>query len=213
MTMARAQAARMAARHTIFHNGALADQICCWASIGENVGSGPSVASVAAAFLASPEHRANILSRHFTQVAVGTAKGSDGRLYVDEVFRQPDSSQAGTAPATPGPTTTAVPSRRPAPTTTATSAAATTPAAQRSATSSARPRPTAPMKAASTASSTAPPARSSGQRPDRSLRRTPLPGAAQRLASTAERSAVASRASDPLARSMLWWHAMRGLTG
>src|SRR5205807_5031919 len=41
------------------------------------------------AFMNSAAHRDNILSTSYTQIGVGTARGSDGQLYVDELFRQP----------------------------------------------------------------------------------------------------------------------------
>lgn len=89
---ARRWARWMAAHHTLAHNPALGSNVCCWRDLGENVGRGPSEPALNRAFMASREHRANILSRTFTQVGVGTARGSDGRLYVDELFRRPDSS-------------------------------------------------------------------------------------------------------------------------
>jgi hypothetical protein len=53
--------------------------------------------------MASARHRANILSRSFTQIGIGTARGSDGRLYVDEVFRQPRSGSTTAAAGAAGP--------------------------------------------------------------------------------------------------------------
>lgn len=105
--LARRQAARMAAAGALAHNPALASQVCCWTDLGENVGRGTSVDQVQSAFLASPEHRANILSARYTQIGVGTARGGDGRLYVDEVFRRPTGSVVA-APAPPPPATTPV---------------------------------------------------------------------------------------------------------
>jgi uncharacterized protein YkwD len=62
--------------------------ICCWRSIGENVGYGPSVYAVNYAFMHSPEHRANILHRGWHGVGVGVYR-SGGRIWVTEIFRQP----------------------------------------------------------------------------------------------------------------------------
>jgi uncharacterized protein YkwD len=98
-SIARQHAARMAASRAIFHNQSLTSQVCCWTDLGENVGAGSTVDAIHQAFMASPEHRANILSSRYTQIGVGTARGSDGRLYVDEVFRRPD----GTGPVTAAP--------------------------------------------------------------------------------------------------------------
>jgi hypothetical protein len=87
--VARRQAGRMAAAHTIYHNGNLGNEVSNWRSIGENVGMGGSVSAIHNAFMNSSEHRSNILSTSFTEVGIGTARGSDGQLYVSEVFRRP----------------------------------------------------------------------------------------------------------------------------
>lgn len=87
--LARRWAAHMAAHRQLAHNPSFASQVCCWTQVGENVGVGRTVSSIQRAFMASSSHRANILSSSFTQVGIGTARGSDGRLYVDELFRRP----------------------------------------------------------------------------------------------------------------------------
>lgn len=87
--VARRWAAHMAAHRQLAHNPSYSSQVCCWTSIGENVGEGRTVSSIQHAFMGSAPHRANILSSSFTQIGVGTARGSDGQLYVDEVFRRP----------------------------------------------------------------------------------------------------------------------------
>ena len=79
----------MAAHHTLRHNPYLESQVHDWSELGENVGAGPGEDAIHRAFMDSAPHRDNILSRSFTQVGVGTARGSDGKLYVDEVFRRP----------------------------------------------------------------------------------------------------------------------------
>jgi hypothetical protein len=84
----------MAATRTLAHNPNATSDVCCWSSMGENVGVGSSVSQVQSAFMNSSPHRANILSSTYTQVGIGTARGSDGRLYVDEVFRRPTSAGA-----------------------------------------------------------------------------------------------------------------------
>ena len=89
-------AARMAADRTLEHNPSMGSQVCCWTVLGENVGVGGSAAQIQRAFMASAEHRANILSGSFTEIGVGTARGSDGQLYVDELFRRP-SGASGTS--------------------------------------------------------------------------------------------------------------------
>jgi hypothetical protein len=52
------------------------------------------VSQIQQAFMGSSPHRANILSGTYTQVGIGTARGSDGQLYVDEVFRLPSGASA-----------------------------------------------------------------------------------------------------------------------
>ena len=88
-SVARRWAAHMAAHHQLAHNPSFASEVCCWSELAENVGVGSSVSQIQRAFMASYEHRSNILSRSYTQVGIGTARGSDGRLYVDELFRRP----------------------------------------------------------------------------------------------------------------------------
>ena len=81
------QAVRMAARGVLFHNPHLADEVRGdWAWVGENVGYGPDVRTVHAAFMASPRHRANVLDRDFDELGTGVVR-SDGRVWVVHVFR------------------------------------------------------------------------------------------------------------------------------
>jgi hypothetical protein len=88
-TVARRQAARMAASRQLYHNPNLGSDVAGWQALGENVGRGGSVSSIQSAFMASAAHRDNILSSVFTEFGVGTAMGSDGLIYVSEVFRKP----------------------------------------------------------------------------------------------------------------------------
>ena len=86
--VARRWAARMAARNLLAHDPGLAGQVRGWHYLGENVGVGYSVASLAAAFWASPEHRSNILDRHYTEVGVAVVE-VDGKLWVAEEYERP----------------------------------------------------------------------------------------------------------------------------
>lgn len=102
---ARSWAAAMAVEGRIWHstlaNGIVAD----WKELGENVGMGPSVASLHAAFVASPSHYANLVRADFTHVGVGVVVNPDGTLFVAEEFMtlQPvDEAQAAT-PSAPAP--------------------------------------------------------------------------------------------------------------
>lgn len=86
--VARAQAQRMASSGTLYHNPNLATDVTEWTSVGENVGYGPSPQALNSALLASPGHRANMLSGTFTQVGVG-AVWSGGTLWMTQVYRRP----------------------------------------------------------------------------------------------------------------------------
>ena len=90
-TVAQHQAQRMAASRQIFHNPNLATEVTGWSTAGENVGVGHDANQIHEAFMASPRHRDNILSTVYTEVGMGSAVGIDGRLYVAEVFRLPES--------------------------------------------------------------------------------------------------------------------------
>jgi uncharacterized protein YkwD len=55
--------------------------------VGENIAVGYwSAADVCRAWMASHEHRSNILSRHYTMIGVGYAKAGDGRTYFVQDF-------------------------------------------------------------------------------------------------------------------------------
>ncbi len=92
------QAQNMAAAGVLFHTPDLGSGLCCWAMVGENVGEGPSEAVIQAAFMASPEHRANILRTAFGQIGVGYVIDKRGDLWVSEIFRRPTGSVAPAAP-------------------------------------------------------------------------------------------------------------------
>ena len=49
----------------------LTSDVTNWRWVGENVGYGPDVATVHAAFMNSPAHKANILDRDYTEVGIG----------------------------------------------------------------------------------------------------------------------------------------------
>jgi hypothetical protein len=91
-SVAQQHAAAMARNGSLYHNSSLGSDVCCWSSIGENIGEGQSESQVQNAFMNSSPHRANILSSAYTQIGVGTATDSHGTLWVDEVFRQPTGS-------------------------------------------------------------------------------------------------------------------------
>jgi hypothetical protein len=90
--VAQRHARAMANSQTLYHNSSLGSDVCCWRSIGENVGEGANESQIENAFMNSAPHRENILGSEYTQIGVGTATDSNGTLWVDEVFRQPTGS-------------------------------------------------------------------------------------------------------------------------
>jgi uncharacterized protein YkwD len=100
VTVARAQATRMADSGTLYHNPNLTTDVTNWRWVGENVGYGPDVQTVHVAFMNSDAHRANILDTDYTEVGVGVVERGD-RVWVAEVFRRPQTvttSSSGTSP-------------------------------------------------------------------------------------------------------------------
>jgi uncharacterized protein YkwD len=86
-TIAIRWSARMAAMEKIWHNRKLRNQVFGWWRLGENVGwAAGSVEYLHQAFLASPEHRRNILDPLFTSIGVAETVSADGRIFVVEDF-------------------------------------------------------------------------------------------------------------------------------
>ncbi len=85
--LARKHSVAMAAKGTIYHNSKLASWLSpyTWKVAGENVGMGGSLLSIHNAFMASPGHRANNLSKAYKKVGVGVVWKS-GRAYVTVIF-------------------------------------------------------------------------------------------------------------------------------
>lgn len=88
--LARAQSARMATQDRLHHNPNLAADLTAavpdWQRGGENVGVGGDVASLHAAFMASPAHRANVLG-NWRYMAVGVVRAG-AKTWVTELFVQ-----------------------------------------------------------------------------------------------------------------------------
>lgn len=55
-------------------------------SAGENLGMNGSVAAAERMLMNSPAHRANILSKDFSEVGIGVRAAADGSVYVVQVF-------------------------------------------------------------------------------------------------------------------------------
>jgi len=83
---AQAWAQRLAQAGALSHS-VLTDNVpACWRALGENVGYGPTVATIENAYMHSPHHRANILNASFTQAGVGVATSPQGQTYTVQVF-------------------------------------------------------------------------------------------------------------------------------
>ena len=81
---ARAMASR---RRGLWHTN-IAPRVRGWAWLGQNVGYGPTVASLQHAFLHSRGHRANMFYRHANRIGVGAWCDSRGTLWVAVNFMQ-----------------------------------------------------------------------------------------------------------------------------
>ena len=57
-----------------------------WYAAAENVGRGWSLEQVHRAFLNSPGHRENILTRRFTHIGTGVARAANGEIFVVQAF-------------------------------------------------------------------------------------------------------------------------------
>jgi uncharacterized protein YkwD len=186
---ARAQAGRMAASQTLAHTPNLPAVVCCWSTLGENVGEGPSASALQSAFMASPAHRANILSSSYTQVGIGVVVDSKGVLWVSEIFRRPSGAVANPAPA---------PAPKPAPVITHAPAKAPAAPTQRPAAKQAPVVPAQPTAAAN-------------NRASRDLSRLPLLAAQRLAAQLAATSGVTG--PDPVSRMLDFVAVNAGLAG
>jgi len=155
---ARTHSAEMMAAGDIYHTSPLSAVASGWEALAENVGAGPSVDSLHAAFMASSGHRRNILG-DYNYVGIGVSQSDSGQLWVTVIFMR--KGAPAPAPTTTTTTTTAAPAPapapEPAPTTTTTAApktttttAAPTPATKVTTTTVA-PAPVTPAVKASTA--------------------------------------------------------------
>ncbi len=86
---AQAWAAYMAATGCLCHSSLPAGVTVGWRKLGENIGRGPSVASIHGALVNSAPHYANMVDPSFHWIGVGVAYGSGG-MYVAEVFMDGD---------------------------------------------------------------------------------------------------------------------------
>ena len=76
----------MAQRGALFHNpNLISAMVGDWQWVGENVGYGPNVKKVQAAFMNSRTHRANILDPDYTRLGTATIRPGT-RVWVVQVY-------------------------------------------------------------------------------------------------------------------------------
>ena len=86
--VARVWSAAMAAINVLSHNPSLSAQVPGgWLKLGENVGYGPSVATIHTALVNSPGHYANMVDAKFNAVGIGSVT-SGSTIWVTQVFMQ-----------------------------------------------------------------------------------------------------------------------------
>ncbi len=87
--VARAHAERMARENNLYHINTNDYYSGCntpYGKVGENIGEGPSVATISAALIASPLHYQNIVDRAFNTIGVGVAYSASGEMFVAQGF-------------------------------------------------------------------------------------------------------------------------------
>ena len=85
---ARDWAAELARRGSLSHSD-LRTVRPRWKAVGENVGRSDTVEHLFMLLERSPEHRHNLVNAVYTDVGVGTARGTDGWVYGVQVFWAP----------------------------------------------------------------------------------------------------------------------------
>ena len=83
--VARGWADHMAAAGAISHNPNLSQVSANWTLLGENVGVGGSLESLEDAFMASTDHRKNILRKVYDHAAVGIVRQDDA-IWITVIF-------------------------------------------------------------------------------------------------------------------------------
>jgi uncharacterized protein YkwD len=209
--VAQAWAQHLAAANVLSHNGALRSQVSNWTYLGENVGMAGDIPSVQQAFMNSPEHRANILNSHYTEMGVGSATSTLPScgcqvLWVVVDFKRPATAPAAPAPAQPAPAKPAPP--KPAP---------VQPTAPKPVTQQAAPKAPAPVQhpaapvvnrvASTPAGAQTPTAPAS---PSASASASNL---GVQLVAAASSPAATSGAGDPVSRLLTFATVMSGLPG
>ena len=107
VAVARRHTEVMAAQARLYHNPNVGSEVQGWQLLGENVGTGPNAAPVEQAFMASPEHRANIVNPSFTEIGVSVV-WTGNRVWVTELFREPFGVSASRLAAAPSASRTSI---------------------------------------------------------------------------------------------------------
>jgi Cysteine-rich secretory protein family len=123
-SVAQSWSQQMAADGNISHNPNLGSQVTGWRSLGENVGTGATDASIEVAFENSPHHFENMVDPNFNLIGVAVVQDGNGTLWVTEDYKQssgaskaapaPAPRPAAPRPAAPRPVSHAVSAPRPA---------------------------------------------------------------------------------------------------
>ncbi|GKY91903.1 hypothetical protein MPSEU_000161900 [Mayamaea pseudoterrestris] len=94
--LARHHAERMALRETIFHSCHTVKELKSHLGslfVGENVQRGKTIRDIHDNMLACRAQRQNVLSLQFQELGIGTCKGTDGMLYMVQLFRAADETR------------------------------------------------------------------------------------------------------------------------
>jgi uncharacterized protein YkwD len=85
--LARKHNLEMARKRSLFHSGDLGYQLryVDWNTWGENVGAGVDPYGLYKAYMASPDHRANVLGAHFDRVGISFVL-RDGIMWSTMIF-------------------------------------------------------------------------------------------------------------------------------
>ena len=97
---AAAWSQHLMAQGSLSHNPNLAGVVPSWDKLGENVGVGPSAASLHNSFMSSSSHRANILG-DYDYVGIAVAAESETRVWVTVVFLKAKQAPAAEEDPTP----------------------------------------------------------------------------------------------------------------
>ena len=96
-SVARNHSDLMARQGRLHHNPDFSTEITNWQRLSENVGVGPSVATIHRALMNSESHRRNILDSAVTELGIGVTVRND-RLWITQNFRRPQGSVSTNPP-------------------------------------------------------------------------------------------------------------------